>query len=62
LVTEVKGTQTRAIFGGAVPIEVIVSLVSEMDNKYIDALLGLKGSIPVHSKALTSRPTEANLL
>jgi len=43
LVTEVEGTQTRAIFGDAVPIEVTVSLVSEMENRYTGALLRLKG-------------------
>ena len=32
-VTKVEGTQTRAIFGGAVSKQVIVSLVSEMENK-----------------------------
>jgi hypothetical protein len=34
LVTEVKCTHTRAIFGDAVSIEDIVSLLSEMENKY----------------------------
>jgi hypothetical protein len=31
-VTVVGDTQTKAIFGGVVSIEVIVSVVSEMDN------------------------------
>jgi hypothetical protein len=43
LVIEVEGTQTRAIFGGAVPTEIIFSLVSEMKNKYKGTLLRLKG-------------------
>ena len=43
LVTEVEGTQTRAIFGGAVSIQVTVPLVSEMQNKYSGNLLRLKG-------------------
>jgi hypothetical protein len=43
LVTGVESTQTRALFGGAVPIEVTVSLVSEMESKYSDTLLRLKG-------------------
>ena len=32
--TEVQSTQIRAIFGDAIFIEVTVSLVPEMDNKY----------------------------
>ena len=43
LVTEVEGTQTRAIFGGAVSIQVTVPLVPEMQNKYSGNLLRLKG-------------------
>jgi hypothetical protein len=42
LVIEVVGTQTRAIFGRAVSIGVVVSLVSEMENKYSGTLLPLK--------------------
>jgi hypothetical protein len=34
LVTEVEGTQPRAIFGGAASIEVIVSLTSEMESRH----------------------------
>jgi hypothetical protein len=34
LVTEVEVTQNRAIFGGAVSIQVVVSLVPEKENKY----------------------------
>jgi hypothetical protein len=38
LVAKVEGTQTRATFGGAVSIQIIVSLVSEMENKYSGTL------------------------
>jgi len=38
LVTATDGTQTRTILGGAVSIDVIVSLVSEMENKYSGTL------------------------
>jgi hypothetical protein len=34
LVTEVEGTQARTIFGGDASIEVIVSLVSEMESRH----------------------------
>jgi len=34
LVTDVHSTQIRPVFGDAVFIEVTVSLVSEIDNKY----------------------------
>ena len=56
LVTKQEGTQTRAIFGGTVIIEVIVLLVSEMENKYSRTLLRLKGEIPVDSIALILTP------
>jgi hypothetical protein len=38
LVTATDGTQTRAILGGVVSIDVIISLVSEMGNKYSGTL------------------------
>jgi hypothetical protein len=38
LVTATDGTQTRAILGGAVSIDVIVSVVSEMENRYAGTL------------------------
>jgi hypothetical protein len=37
--TAVEDIQSRALFGGAVSIEVVVSLVAEMENKYSDSLL-----------------------
>ena len=43
LVTEVEGTQTRSIFGGAISLEVIVQLVSEMKTKYSGTLWRSKG-------------------
>ena len=39
LMTAVEGTQTRATFGSAVSIEVVVSLVPEMENKYSGCLM-----------------------
>jgi hypothetical protein len=78
LVTEVEGTQTRAIFRFAISIEFIISLVSEVENKQFydritvhllvlftrrtSILLPLKGRVPVDSKAHTPIPTEAALL
>jgi hypothetical protein len=56
LVTEIEGTQTRAIFGGAVPIEVTVSLVSEMENKHIGTLLRLKDKYQLTQKHLHQNP------
>jgi hypothetical protein len=32
--TAVEGTQTKAIFGGVVSIEIVVSLVADMENGY----------------------------
>jgi hypothetical protein len=43
LVTEVDSKQTRAIFGGAVSIGVIVSLALQKENKYTGTPLRLKG-------------------
>jgi len=59
LVTEVETAQTRAIFKGTVSIEIMVSLVLEMDNKYSGARLRL---ITVYSKAFTQILTEATLI
>jgi len=42
-VTEVEGTQTRAIYGGAVSKQVVVALVSEMEKKCSGTPLRLKG-------------------
>jgi len=42
LVPEVEGTQIGAIFGGAVSIEVVVSLLSETEKKYSGILLRLE--------------------
>jgi len=43
LVTEVNSKQTRAIFGDAVSIGVIVSLALQKENKYSGTPLRLKG-------------------
>jgi hypothetical protein len=42
LVPEIEGTQIGAIFGGAVSIEVVVSLLSETEKKYSGILLRLE--------------------
>ena len=55
-VTEVEGTQTRAIFGGTVCKQVIIPLVSEMEKKCSGTLLRLRGQIPVDSKPLHQHP------
>jgi L-rhamnose isomerase len=55
LVTEIEIKQTMAILEGAVSIEVIVSLVSEIENIY-------SGTLVVDLKALTPTRTEATLL
>ena len=52
MVTEVEGTQTRAIFGGVVATEVIVSLVSKMENKYSVLYFGLNDKYPLIQKHL----------
>ena len=57
LVTEVEGTQTRAIYGGAVFKQVIVAFVSEMKKKCSGTLLRLKRQIPVDSKYLHKHPS-----
>jgi hypothetical protein len=62
LVTAVEVTQTGATLGGAVCIEVTVSIVSEMENKYLGTLFQMKGQIPVYSEALTPTLTETTLL
>jgi hypothetical protein len=56
------GGSFRAIFGGTVPKQVIISLVPEMEKKCSGTLLRLRGQIPVDSKALTPTPNEATLL
>ena len=43
-------------------MEIIVSLVSEMEKKQSGSLLGMEGSTPADSKPLTPNPTEATLL
>jgi L-rhamnose isomerase len=55
LVTEIEIKHTMAILEGAVPIEVIVSLVSEIENIY-------SGTLMVDLKAITPTRTEATLL
>ena len=60
--TDVKRTQIRAVFGGAVFIEDAVSLVSEMENKYESKFMAVRRIIPIDSKAFTLTTTEANLL
>jgi hypothetical protein len=57
LVTEVEGTQTRAIYGGAVFKQVIVALLSEMEKKCSGTLLRLKRQIAVDSKYLHKHPS-----
>ena len=42
LVREIEGTQIGAIFGGAVSVEVVVSLLSETEKKYSGILLRLE--------------------
>jgi len=42
LVTEVEITQTRATYGGAVSIDVAISLHADMENKYSGTVLLLK--------------------
>jgi len=37
--TAVEGTQTRDIFGGVVSIEILMSLVADMENEYSGCLL-----------------------
>jgi hypothetical protein len=59
LVTEVETTRTRAIFESSVSIEVIVSLVLEVEKKYSGSQLRL---ITVYSKEFTPIPTKATLL
>ena len=41
-VTEVDCTQTRATFGGAVSIELAISLHADVENKYSGTVLILK--------------------
>ena len=55
-VTEVEATHTRAIYGGAVSIQVTVALVSEMEKKCSGTLLRLKVQIAVDSKHLHQHP------
>jgi len=43
LVTAVEVTQTGATLGGEVCLEVTVSIVSEMENKYLGTLFQMKG-------------------
>jgi hypothetical protein len=57
LVTEIEVKQTMAILGGAVSIDVVVSLVSEMKNLRV-----YSGTLAIDLKALTPRRTEATLL
>ena len=43
MVTEEQVAQTRATFYGAVSIEIVVSLDADVENKYSDTMLLLKG-------------------
>jgi hypothetical protein len=43
LFAEVEGTQTKATFGGAVSIEVVVSLYADVENEYSGTVLLLNG-------------------
>ena len=42
LFTEVYSTQTRAIFGGDVSVEIVVALDADVENKYSGTMLLLK--------------------